>query len=324
MAVTRPGVRRALGLNGGAVAGLALLAVCCAPAAVARTRCDYSGPPDNVLTVTADRGALTEVARRGQRIIAREFLELPVRCRGDMPTVLNTDTIEIKLRTDEDSVDVLLAGGSFAPGATPEPEGASEIEIDIEFQSKFPIGLATVHGTRHGDELHWGPPGLGRQPGLNLNPRDAGDTDVDVTSHGVFEPLLTVEAGRGNDTVVPAPGPALSNLHVFSHGGRGDDRLAGFPNGGAILEGGEGNDVLTGGRGADNLLGSTGRDRLDGGGGADLIDAGPGRDLIFGGSGRDRIISRDSWRDRLRCGAGRDHAEADRRDRLRGCEVLRR
>jgi RTX calcium-binding nonapeptide repeat (4 copies) len=320
MAVTRPGVRRALGLNGGAVAGLALLAVCCTPAAVARTRCDYSGPPDNVLTVTADRGALTEVARRGQRIIAREFLELPVRCRGDMPTVLNTDTIEIKLRTDEDSVDVLLAGGSFAPGATPEPEGASEIEIDIEWQSRFAF-LGTVQGTRRADEFHWGP-GLDRQPGLNLNPLEAGDADVDVTAHGGFDPLLTVEGGGGDDTIIPAPGPKFPNLGVFTEGGPGDDRLAGFPNSGAILVGDEGNDVLTGGRGMDDLRGLSGRDRLDGRGGADLIDGGRGRDLIFGGPGRDRILARDSWRDKLRCGAGRDRVRPDRRDRLRGCEVV--
>jgi hypothetical protein len=58
-------------LKGAAVAGLLLLGASFAPAAEARMRCSYSGPP------------------------------------------------------------VLLEGGPFAPGATPENEGTSEIEVEF-------------------------------------------------------------------------------------------------------------------------------------------------------------------------------------------------
>jgi RTX calcium-binding nonapeptide repeat (4 copies) len=321
-------VRGVLMLKAAAVAGLLMLGASFAPAASARMRCSYSGAPQNQLTVTADRGALGEITRRGQEIVVREFLARSSPCQGGIPTVLNTDTITVFPRGEEDFVDVLLGGGAFAPGATPETEGASEIEIEFEGREAF----GEVGGTGGADEFHWGP-GPGNHAGLNLNPRDAGDQDVDVTLRGGFFAFLVAAGGSGNDTIVPAPGAPFRNRGVFSEGGRGDDRLIAPRNSGGILEGGAGDDLLVGGRQDDELLGGDGNDRLRGAGGADLIAAGRGRDLIFGGPGRDRINSgadvlgrlpRDSVRDRIGCGAGRDRVNADRQDRLRRCEVIRR
>jgi Ca2+-binding RTX toxin-like protein len=319
-------LRRAPVLKGAAVASLLLVGASFAPAAEARMRCSYSGPPQNLLTVTADRGALGEIIRRGDEIVVREFLERPSPCQGGVPTVLNTDTISVLVRGVAPAVDVLLGGGPFAPGATPETEGASEIEI--EFRGNEALGY--VRGTVRGDEFHWGP-GPGDHAGLNLNAQDAGDQDVDVTVRG---PAFLVAVGaRGNDTIVPTPGAPFPNEGVFSAGGQGDDRLIAPRNTGGILEGGAGDDVLIGGRRGDFLLGGDGNDRLRGVRGGDLIAAGRGRDLIFGGPGRDSInsgahlpglVPRDSARDRIRCGAGRDRVTADRQDRLRGCEVIRR
>jgi Ca2+-binding RTX toxin-like protein len=304
---------RALTLTGLTAGCLLLLGL--VPAAEARTSCAYSGPPENLLTVTSD-GNLAEIARRGQRILVREYLERPKRCSGGVPTVLNTDTIRVQLTGG--FADLFLAGGPFAPGATPETEGASEIEVEFA----GPDILATVNGTALADVWQWGP-GLERHAGLNLNAGTAGDQDVDVTIRGSFAGLMANGRG-GNDSIVPAPGAGFPNDGVFSVGGSGDDRLEATHNGGGLIEGGPGDDVLLGGRRGDDLEAGGGNDTIRGAGGGDRIIGGPGRDLIRGGPGRDNIESRDAKRDNVRCGPGRDRVKADPRDRLRGCELVRR
>ncbi len=64
-------------------------------------------------------------------------------------------------------------------------------------------------------------------------------------------------------------------------------------------------DRLRGTRGSDRLVGLAGRDRLMGRRGRDCLRGGQGRDI-------------------LDCGRGRDRAIADQRDRVRGCERVRR
>ena len=249
-------VRDALILKGAAVAGLLLLGAIFASDAAARVRCSYSGPPQNRLTVTMDGLALGQITRTGpitttgQEIWVREFLEYPRPCRGGVPTVLNTDTIRVLSRGFA-FPDVLLPLGPFAPGATPELDGASEIEIEFEIRARG--FYAEVTGTRRADELHWGP-GPEHHPGLNLNPRDAGDQDVDVTVRGPGA-FLIANGAAGNDTIVPAPNAPFSNDDVVSSGGRGDDRLIAPRNSWGSLGGGAGDDVLTGGRQRDNLIG---------------------------------------------------------------------
>ena len=44
----------------------------------------------------------------------------------------------------------------------------------------------------------------------------------------------------------------------------------------------------------------------------------------LGGSGSDTILARDGARDTIACGAGRDSARVDRKDRVTGCEKVRR
>jgi hypothetical protein len=304
----------------GAVAGASFLLVALSSDSEARTRCSYSGAPENALTVTADRGALGEIARRGRRIVVREYLERSRPCRGGVPTVLNTDTIRVLSRPGS-FVDVFLRHGPFAPGATGERRGASEIEIKMEFRGRSDSGFGEVYGTMGADEFHWGP-GPAKYAGLNLNPRDAGDRDVDVTVRGP-ETFLVANGGAGNDTIVPAPGAQFPNHGVDSTGGPGDDLLIAPRNKWGVLEGGGGNDILLGGREGDELAAGDGDDRVTSDGGDDSIRAGPGHDLISSGPGRDRIRSLDSERDWGDCGTNRDRAFADRQDRLRGCEVVR-
>jgi Ca2+-binding RTX toxin-like protein len=55
------------------------------------------------------------------------------------------------------------------------------------------------------------------------------------------------------------------------------------------------------------------------------VDGGSGRDRLFGRGGDDLIDARDTERDVVYCGTGRDTVRADRGDLLRGCErVFRR
>jgi len=88
--------------------------------------------------------------------------------------------------------------------------------------------------------------------------------------------------------------------------------------------GGRGNDVLKGGRGNDILSGASGRDTLRGGAGSDRLTGGRGRDSLTGGSGPDKLFSRDRSPDRVDGGSGRDSGTADRQDRLKSVERLRR
>jgi Tol biopolymer transport system component len=98
-------------------------------------------------------------------------------------------------------------------------------------------------------------------------------------------------------------------------GGRGKDRLSGL--GGAdCISGGAGNDVLSGGKG---------NDTLSGGAGNDTITAGPGSNRVSGGAGNDRINVRNHRRDVVNCGKGKkDRVVADKRDKLRGCELVKK
>jgi Ca2+-binding RTX toxin-like protein len=93
----------------------------------------------------------------------------------------------------------------------------------------------------------------------------------------------------------------------------------------ATVPGSGSGDRLVGARGADRLRGLAGDDCLLGQGGGDRLDGGAGKDRIVGESGNDRIRAADGERDRVSCGAGkRDRAVVDRRDRVSGCERVRR
>jgi Ca2+-binding RTX toxin-like protein len=67
-----------------------------------------------------------------------------------------------------------------------------------------------------------------------------------------------------------------------------------------------------------------GSDCISGGAGNDTINAGGGRNTVSGGTGNDIIDVRNDKRDRVSCGKGRDRIRADRTDKLRGCERIRR
>ena len=96
--------------------------------------------------------------------------------------------------------------------------------------------------------------------------------------------------------------------------GADDDRLVG----------GRGADALFGGAGDDRVVGGSGNDLLSGGEGRDRLVGGPGRNRYVGGFGPDSINAANGVRELVDCGFGRDSVKADPRDRLSGCERVKR
>jgi hypothetical protein len=107
-------------------------------------------------------------------------------------------------------------------------------------------------------------------------------------------------------------------------GTKGADRLRGRA-GGDRLNGGKGDDCVQGGRGKDRVKGGAGKDRVGGGKGRDRLKGGGGKDRLRAGGGNDRVKAKGGGRDKVRCGAGKhDRATVDRKDKVRGCETVRR
>jgi uncharacterized repeat protein (TIGR01451 family) len=122
--------------------------------------------------------------------------------------------------------------------------------------------------------------------------------------------------------------PAGDLLHGFLGGDEikgflGDDCLFGDI-GDDFLDGGPGNDFLSGGRGNDRENGGPGDDTVNGDGGRDTLNGGTGNDTLNGGTGNDTIKARDRTRDKVDCGPGKDKVVADRKDKLTGCELVKR
>jgi Ca2+-binding RTX toxin-like protein len=133
-----------------------------------------------------------------------------------------------------------------------------------------------------------------------------------------------VLGGRGNDRLLGEAGNDIlfgGRGRDLLRGGAGNDRLLGGA-GNDRLSGGAGNDRLFGGPANDRLSGGAGNDRVLGGAGNDRLNPGAGRDRVAAGPGHDRISSRDSRRDVIDCGPGRDEAIVDAVDRTRRCETV--
>jgi Tol biopolymer transport system component len=120
-----------------------------------------------------------------------------------------------------------------------------------------------------------------------------------------------------NDTILGGGGDDILNGlqgNDILDGGDGNDRLSGS----------EGNDVLRGGNGKDTLTGDSGNDTLNGGAGNDKLTGGPGKNKYSGGAGVDNINAVNGKVETVDCGSGKDTARVDRRDKVRGCEKVRR
>jgi hypothetical protein len=271
------------------VAGsVGVMVVLLSPAASsAAVSCSYSGA-DHLLTVVSTNVSIAQVNRSGDAIVVSDLLKPPIGCAGGSPSISNTDRVLLRPTNGGSGTDVNLTGGPFAPGATLEPDGSSEIEFDFVGD-----GIVDVNGTPGADVLTWGP-----NDGLNLNFGFNGDHDVDVTPSPSKDGFIEANGAGGPDLIQAQVDS--SGAGIVSDGGPGNDTLIAPPAGG----------ILYAGRGRDKVIG----------GGFDLISGGRGKDLIRAGQGVDEIDAVDGAKDRIFCGSGRDNVTADRVDKLHGCE----
>lgn len=273
------------------LAAISLVVSVAPSAAPASVRCHYS-PASRTLSVIASGGSEATIRRAGPEIRVSESFEPRLSCASVPVTVAGTDSIEALAKVGS-SAWIELAGGSFAPGATPEADGSPEIEFTLSGAD-----FAEVIGGRGADHFKF----LRRdgQNGVNLNADE--DDDLDVTVVEKNPAFFVAFNGGGGADMLDAgrnPGPSM-----FAVGGRGDDTL------------------VAGGRGA-ILDGEGGRDRIFGSPFSDLINPGRGADLVKARGGRDDLnLGADNARDRIDCGTGRDgYALPEPIDRLRSCEL---
>jgi Ca2+-binding RTX toxin-like protein len=238
-------------------------------------------------------------------------------CDGDFDTLIGVYTgtaVNSLTPVAEDDDSCIRAGGSFA-GFTAQAGQTYHFAVDGfgGDTGNFDIYV----------ELTPTDPGGGGDPGGD--PGGGGNTTP--------PPPPARGASAGNDTLF---GNAARNVICglagsdLIRGGGGNDTIFGDQCGARsrlsarAAAAGDGNDRLFGDAGNDRLFGSGRNDRLFGGPGNDLLVGGRGRDSLSGGGGRDTINSRDRARDIVNCGPGRDTVRRDRRDRVRGCERVRR
>ncbi|HEX5621162.1 MAG TPA: hypothetical protein VFX51_22245 [Solirubrobacteraceae bacterium] len=159
-------------------------------------------------------------------------------------TVNNTDKIQIfrDALNAPGGLEIDMTQGQFGPGATPESDGSSEIEIAVTDTSNDPLGHTNalhVVGTTGNDTIVANPNG-------NVNfGNDFDPPDLAYSSTSQFAPFF-----------------------VEVRGGLGNDRIRG-----ASLKGQFANVQLDGGPGNDTIMGSPVHERLRGGLGDDRITA---------------------------------------------------
>jgi Ca2+-binding RTX toxin-like protein len=196
-------------------------------------------------------------------------------CEGARTT--DTNKIKVVGSTLSEDITINLENGPFAPGASSESSGSSEIEFELDLGSG--TDRVTLLGGNGADRLGFVKPG---QASLN------GDSDVDVEMSGIN--IWTLDGGAGNDLL---NGRGAPSVEIW--GREGDDRLVGGP-GSDDLYGdsgasptGDGNDMLVGGGDDDYLRGYRGRDTLQGSDGDDSLYADEGNDDVMGGPGNDYV-----------------------------------
>src|SRR5262249_39812584 len=151
-----------------------------------------------------------------------------------------------------------MTNGLFAPGATTEPDGSSEIEFNVDNPGNNDI---EVFGRPGDDEITIGGRLTPFVNDLNLDGIEDGDhPDADVTVHGApWEVVLDGRQGKdtlsGQGTGASGSCPAAARLSIA---------------------GGDGEDVLRGGNCDDTLTGLDGLTPA-----ADVISGGPGFDTAF-------------------------------------------
>ena len=155
--------------------------------------------------------------------------------------------------------------------------------------------------------------GDGGNDTMTWNP---GDGD-DVNEGGEGADTVVVNGGTGDEDFRVKPSTTLGRVQF--------DRIDPAPfnvdigtSESLVVNGGEGDDELKGTSGLAGLIAST----FNGDDDSDDIKGTDGEDALSGGKGGDLIRSIDKAADRIECGPGFDLALVDRRDTVRGCEIV--
>jgi Ca2+-binding RTX toxin-like protein len=191
--------------------------------------------------------------------------------------------------------------------------------------------------------------------GNACDPDDDNDGTPDATDPQPLDPLVPKRPTDGNDILTGTPvrdvicgllgndtiNGLAGNDTLF--GDRCDDKAkpvaaaqAGV-DGDDRLNGDAGNDTLYGAGGKDRLKGGAGKDKLFGGGGDDVLAGEDGKDSLdkltggkdvdkfAAGKGNDTVNAKDGKVETVDCGKGsRDKATVDKRDKVKGCETVKR
>ena len=198
--------------------------------------CSYDGTTKTVTTDVAAGESVT--IRRADDAITLDG----VACGA--ATVVNTDLVSIVAAHPDatELVEISLFGGPLFPGATPEDDGSSDIEFEIDFKDGFGDRLDIV-GSSDDDTISVGSHALGLGT-VNLN-ADEAVFDADVTVSKPFV-LLEVWGLRGRDRLsLWGPDGFATFEQSKLHGGPDGDRLLGVIQGEEEhLDGGTGTDAI--------------------------------------------------------------------------------
>ena len=143
----------------------------------------------------------------------------------------------------------------------------------------------------------------------------------DINEGGDGNDTVEVNGGSGGEQFTVKPGAVAGRVRF--------DRTGPSPTPGPffidigtsenlVLNAGAGNDDITGFPGLAGLIKST----FNGQDGNDEIRGTDGEDLLSGGKGFDLIRSNDKAADQVECDGGIDLARVDKRDTVRGCELV--
>jgi Ca2+-binding RTX toxin-like protein len=283
-----------------------------APPVIAADACSFDAA---TATVTASVSGFTpETSLRNTMSVSGDAILFEGDRCGEATTT-NTNTILVTGSGRDDVFVVDLRGGPFAPGATPDPDGSSEIEFQVDLGAG--PDLLRIFGARGPDRIVVGSSGV--------------DLDDDAAANITMTRMAALVLGLGGDDVLSGRGGADTGgeheLFLGLFGGGGRDRLIGGSRGDTLVGGG-GADALVGRGGADILVGRAGRDVLKGGGGGDLLIGGRGRDRMSGGPGHDQlrgVAGNDLLRagprhDEMHGGAGVDRCQGGSGDSKVSCE----
>lgn len=242
----------------------------------------WFSPRSGKLTVKTKNSEQATLRRHGKRVDV--LAPARTRCKGGRATVRKTSRIRFVLKGDGITEGhVSLAGGAFGPGRPREPDGTSEIEINVivpSSESEFQLD-----GTTGSDYLRGGT--LAGAAAVNLNPGVEPAPDADLTIGGRYGGFGGFDLKDGDDVLDLAGGPEFES-----------------PMAADFTELGPGNDRFTGSSGFDFVL------------------AGPGFDSISAQGGDDWVNSLDGLAETVDCGDGQDRVQPDPTDILVSCEEL--